>query len=134
MSGALTENIITPLRTAAAEILDGSRTITSAAKIVADDNEAQPVFEHRTAVLTRPIKWRDTTGNVCEHADSSADLPEPVIAAAKAAGVAFDHGVPEAEAHLRQRYERGLHHQTHIMNKTFVDLKIAWPSTPKAAA
>lgn len=134
LSGALTANLIDPLKQAASEILDGTRPLASARPIADDDGEDLPAFEHRIAVLVRPIRWRDAAGEIQEHADATADLPEPVIAAAKMAGVAFDCGSPEAAQQLELRYQRGVHHPSQKLNKTVVELDVRWPATTKAAA
>lgn len=134
LSGALTANLVDPLKQAASEILSGTRPLATARPIDHDDDDTYPVYEHRVAVLVRPIRWRDAAGEIQEHADSSADLPEPVILAAKAAGVAFDTGTREAAEQLELRYQRGVHHPTLKLNKQIVDLDVRWPTTTRAAA
>ncbi len=135
LSGALSANLVDLLRTAASEILAGDRPLARARPIDDEgDEDTDPVFEHRIAVLTRPIRWRDAAGEIQEHADSSADLPELVIAAAKLAGVAFDAGTREAAEQLELRYQRGVHHPSLKLNKEIVTLDVKWPAPGKMAA
>ncbi len=135
LSGALTANLVDPLRAAASEILAGDRPLATARPIAADDDETDaPIYEHRIAVLVRPIRWRDAAGEIHEHADATADLPEPVILAAKAAGVAFDPGSPEAAQQLELRYQRGVHHPSLKLNKEIVTLDVKWPAPGRLAA
>jgi hypothetical protein len=134
LSGALTENVIAPLRTAAKEILDGSRPLAGNKPMIEDDRDIEPVFEHKLAVLTKPIKWRDHRGEWREHSDTSADLPWPVVDAAFAAGAAVAYTSPEAEAKLEQRYQLGFHSNSINMNKQTVTLDVKWPKTTRAAA
>jgi hypothetical protein len=135
LSGTLTENIIAPLRMAAKEILAGSRPLATAKPMIAEpETDDTTDFEYRRLVLTKPIRWRDHRGETITTPDSDATIPEPVAAAAKAAGVAFEHESKEGEHHLDRRIERGFHNDATIMNKEIVDLKISWPATTKATA
>lgn len=136
LSGALDSNLINPLRTAAAEILSGSRPLATARPIADDDEseDGEPAFERRRIVLTKSIRWIDWSGEPRQHPDGDADIASPVAMAAKAAGVGFDHGSREGDYHLDRRIERGFNNSSQPMSKDVVDLRVTWPSTERAAA
>ena len=102
--------------------------------IAEPETEDAPFMEYRRLILVKPIRWRDWRGETVTTPDSDATIPELVAVAAKAAGVALDHGSREGEHHLDRRIERGFHNDATIMGKEIVELRVTWPSTTKAAA
>ncbi len=134
LSGALTANVIDPLRKAADEIRDGSRPIAAASPSLIEEAEKEPVFEHRRLIFTKPCRWRDWNGNLVETPDSDQTVAWPVAAAAVAARVAFNHGNKEAEHHLDWRLNRGIRNDAIPSSNKFVELIVLWPMQQEPAA
>ncbi len=134
LSGALTQNIIEPLRAAAAEIVDDTRALASNKLMIDYEDAAEPIFDWSWLVFIQPAIWTDWRGETVTQADSRAMVPEPVARAALAAGVAFPEDAPEAVAHEGRRYQQGYHSSSVSMTKDVVTLDVKWPETARAAA